>query len=100
MIETFHGTINYLGGIGFPDLKGHETWDNTLIITPGSVRMIFADAAFSPRSFAVAPTPHSHADFPIWRVEHGIAGSLGLTMLGGRSCDRVSSDCAASAGLR
>ena len=53
-VQTFHDTIKYLGGIGFPNFKGHESWDNTMTITPDSVQMIFAEAEFHPMSFAVA----------------------------------------------
>ena len=63
-IQTFHGTIKYLGGIGFPDFKGHESWDNT--ITPDSVQMIFDDPAFHPMGFTVTN---------ITKIEYGQAAT-------------------------
>ncbi len=43
-IESFPKTIKVLGGIGLPDMKGKETWDNSLLITPDSIIAEFADS--------------------------------------------------------
>lgn len=64
--QIFHGTIKYLGGIGFPDFKGHETWDNLMTITTDSVLMGFNDTNIAPRSFPVGL---------ITRLEYGQAAT-------------------------
>lgn len=64
--ETFHPGIKYLGGVGFPDFKGHESWDNTMTVTADSVLMAFADTTYHPLGFKVAD---------VTRVEYGQAAS-------------------------
>jgi hypothetical protein len=65
-VQTFQGTIKYLGGVGFPDFKGNESWDNMLTITADSVLMAFADSAIHPRAFACAS---------ITKIEYGQAAT-------------------------
>ena len=43
--EVFPDDIKFLGGAGFPDMKGRESWDNSLVITPDSIVAEFADSA-------------------------------------------------------
>ena len=43
--EVFPDDIKFLGGVGFPDMKGRESWDNSLAVTPDSIIVEFADSA-------------------------------------------------------
>jgi hypothetical protein len=52
--EQFTHVIKYLGGAGFPDFKGKETWDNDMTITADSVIAVFADTSLAPRSVPLA----------------------------------------------
>jgi len=45
--EVFPDDIKFLGGVGFPDMKGRESWDNSLAITPDSIVAEFADSTVS-----------------------------------------------------
>lgn len=65
-VQSFDSTIKYLGGAGFPDFKGHESWDNMMTITADSVLMAFADSAFHPTGFACAN---------ITKIEYGQAAT-------------------------
>ena len=46
--EFFHGGVKFLGGPGFPDLKGKETWDNNLTLIADKIVFEFKDNAFPP----------------------------------------------------
>lgn len=52
--ELFDGCIKYLGGPGFPDFKGRETWDNTLTIGDQDAVCTFGDKSIDPVTFRVA----------------------------------------------
>jgi hypothetical protein len=51
--EAFEKCIKFLGGPGFPDFKGHETWDNSLLIGDQEAVCAFGDETIPPVAFKV-----------------------------------------------
>ena len=52
--EVFKDCIKYLGGPGFPDFKGHESWNNQLDIGGTQGVCSFAGAGTQPISFELS----------------------------------------------
>jgi len=52
--ESFKGSIKYLGGPGFPDFKGKETWDNNLNLSGTEGVCSFADKTIAPVTFSLS----------------------------------------------
>lgn len=52
--EVFQkGSIKFLGGPGFPDFNGRETWGNELVVSGTEAVCTFADKKLEPVSFAL-----------------------------------------------
>lgn len=51
--EAFENCIKFLGGPGFPDFKGHETWDNSLVVGDQEAVCLFGDEKIPPVTFQV-----------------------------------------------
>lgn len=52
--EIFKGCIKYLGGPGFPDFKGQETWSNELTVSGSEATCTFANKSLEPVTFALS----------------------------------------------
>jgi hypothetical protein len=49
--EAFTGCIKYLGGPGFPDFKGRESWNNSLVLNSTEGTCAFGDKDTPPITF-------------------------------------------------
>jgi hypothetical protein len=52
--EAFQNCIKYLGGPGFPDFRGHESWNNSFTLTGSEGICSFGSDTLAPVNFALS----------------------------------------------